>query len=52
MIDRAVAARQLELLKRLVQGSRCYRLRSGKDVTGQGSGVSAKLKHLLDASHG
>ena len=52
MIDRSMAARQLELLKRLVQSSDCYHLRSGKDVIEQGERVSAKLKTLLDVAHG
>lgn len=52
MIVRARAARQLELLKRLVQRSPCYRLRSGKDVLEGGGTLSAKLKALLDTAYG
>jgi len=52
MIDRGAAAKQLELLKRLVQSSSCYRVRSGRDVIEQGERVSAKLKTLLGRADG
>ena len=52
MTDKAVSKVQLEVLKKLVEGSSAYRVLSGRDVLGRPQAVSKLLQAALQAQQG